>query len=89
MKELVDIIDTIGGRVSMGVGTLAGIVFAIFKINTNIDRRIDTRSVKAVDKAVAVQHEKCNLKYTEDNAKIQKDIEWIRESLKRIERKKP
>ena len=62
-------------------------MLGIFKINTEIDKRIDKRSTRIVDKAVAIQHEECTIKYTEDITNIKNDIGWIKESLDRIENK--
>lgn len=87
LSSLMEFLDTLTGKVSMGFGTFGLTVLGIFKINTEIDKRIDKRSTRIVDKAVAIQHEECTIKYTEDMATMKNDISWIKDSLDRLEKK--
>ena len=53
MKEIIDTLNSLGGKISIGGGTLLAALFGIFKLNSGIDNRIDKRSRSQVDKAVA------------------------------------
>lgn len=87
ISSLLEILDTLTGKITMGVGTFGLTILGIFKINTEIDKRIDKRSIKIVEKAVSIQHEECTIKYTEGMATMKNDIAWIKDSLDRLEKK--
>jgi len=87
MNDVIDAISSLGGKITMGVGTFAGFIVGIFKMNSLMDKRIDTRSQRTVEKAVAKQHETCNTKYVKDMTEVKTNVEWIKETLDKIDKK--
>jgi len=52
MREIFDALNSLGGKLSIGGGTLLAGIFGIFKFNSGLDNRIDKRSRSQVEKAM-------------------------------------
>ena len=87
MNDVIDAISSLGGKITMGAGTFIGFIVAIFKMNSLMDKRIDTRSQRTVEKAVAKQHETCNIKYVKDMTEVKNDVKWMKKTLDKIDKK--
>ena len=55
MKEIIDTLNSLGGKISMGGGTMLAFMYGIFKANQGIDNRIDKRAENKINHAIAEQ----------------------------------
>jgi len=60
MKEFIDVFSSIGGKITISMGGLIALIFGIFKINTEVDKRIDKRSNKVVGDVIQKQERICH-----------------------------
>ena len=90
MDNIISIINTIGGKISISLGGLGLLIFGIFKINNGADERIDKRSQRQVNKAIMAHREWCTVEMKhciEDSPKLaslEANVENIKDTVNKI-----
>lgn len=69
MDELLVVLKSLGAKITLSVGTLAGIVMSVFVINRKLDERIDQRSMDVVVDEIITQRDKCKARWGDDMQK--------------------
>ena len=59
MDDVLNFLDTIFGKVSVSLGSLAGLIVGIFAVNRKLDERIDKRACDVAIDEVVTQHDEC------------------------------
>lgn len=86
-KEIIDALNSLGGKISMGGGTMLAFMYGIFKANQGIDNRIDKRAESKVNHAIAEQIPELIEKGIEKSARLatlEVGVEGIKDTVDKI-----
>lgn len=66
MREFVDALNSLGGKITIGTGTGLAFIMGLFVLNKKVDDRIDKRAERVAIDEVSTQHESCSKQWHQD-----------------------